>query len=207
MKRIAALVLPFFLGCSAIQQTEVPTDVPELVRSTPLPKILSVVSGGGLKLNVRILVLKDGTVGDVKLLSSSGDESWDAAVRDSIRKWQFTPARRDGEPLALWIRQPLVVQVGEPVIRVLGQLVCATRREADSLYVLIQNGEGFDSLFRRAGLTEVATESGFIGEVDIYLFSPNLRNELLSLRENDTTHPLRYGNKFVIFKRFKKGAA
>ena len=204
MKRIALLVLPFFFGCSAIEQTQVPTDVPELVRSTPLPPILSATSGGGLRFNVRILVLKDGTVGDVKLQGSSGDESWDAIALDSIRKWQFTPARRDGEPLALWVRQPLIVQAGDHVMRTLAQLVCATRHEADSLYALIQKGENLDSIFLRPELGESTTESGFLGAVDLSTFAPPIRSELLNLSENQTTRPLRYGINFVIFKRLKK---
>jgi len=204
MKAVALLVLPFFFGCSAIEQNQESTELPALVRSTPLPPILSAVTGGGLRFNVRILVLKDGSVGDVKLQGSSGDDSWDAIALDSIRKWQFTPFKRDGVPLAIWVRQPLVVQAGDHVMRTLGQLVCASEREADSLYALIQNGENFDSIFLKPEMSESTTKSGYLGVVDLTTFAPPIRHELLTLSENQTTRPLRYGNNFVIFKRMKK---
>ena len=75
MIRTVFFFMVLLAGCSVIRQTETPIEPPELVKSTPLPRIPMVVAGGEMKFNVRILVLKDGTVGNVKLLESSGIRS------------------------------------------------------------------------------------------------------------------------------------
>ena len=190
-------------GCSAIQQTETPVELPELVRSSPLPPIVWIVPGGGMKFNVMILVRKDGTVGNARLLDSSGDPDWDSLALHSIMQWQFIPARRAGRPVELSIRQPLLVQLRDPVIRILAALVSGTQREADSLYSLIEGGTDFDSLVRHA--VQVPGErSGPRGSVDISYYAPHLRKELLRLREGEVTRPLRFGNGFTIYKRLKR---
>jgi TonB family protein len=202
-----ALFLTILLaGCSAIPQTETPIKPPELVKSARLPPILSVVPGEGMRFNVKILVLKDGTVGNVKLLESSGDADWDSLALQSILKWQFIPARWDGVPMEVWVRQPLLVQLRDPIIRVLAGLVSPTQQEADSLYALLEHGSDFDSLLRQA--VQVSGErSRSLGAVDISVYAPHLRDELLRLREGEVSRPLRFGNGFILYKRLKKEPA
>jgi TonB family protein len=159
-----------------------------------------------MKFNVSILVLKDGTVGGVKLLESSSDPDWDSLALHSILKWQFIPARREGMPVELWIRQPLLVQLRDPIIRTLTELVCATQQEADSLSLLLEHGMSFDSLLRHA--VQVPGErSGSLGSVDISMYAPRVRDELLRLREGEVSRPLRVGNRFIMYKRLKKEPA
>lgn len=159
-----------------------------------------------MRFNVKILVLKDGTVGDVKLLESSGDAEWDSLALHSIMKWQFVPARADGRPMDVWVRQPLVVQLRDPIIRVLAGLVSATEHEADSLYSLVEHGMDFDSLLRQA--VQVSGERGrALGAVDISVYAPPLRDELLRLREGEVSRPLRFGDGFILYKRLKKEPA
>jgi TonB family protein len=206
MIRTVLFLTILLAGCSAIPQTETPIKPPELVKSARLPPILSVVPGEGMRFNVKILVLKDGTVGDVKLLESSGDAEWDSLALHSIMKWQFVPARADGRPMDVWVRQPLVVQLRDPIIRVLDGLVSATEHEADSLYSLVEHGMDFDSLLRQA--VQVSGERGrALGAVDISVYAPPLRDELLRLREGEVSRPLRFGDGFILYKRLKKEPA
>lgn len=206
MIRTVLFLTILLAGCSAIPQTETPIEPPELVKSARLPPILSVVPGEGMRFNVKILVLKDGTVGDVKLLESSGDAEWDSLALHSIMKWQFVPARADGRPMDVWVRQPLVVQLRDPIIRVLAGLVSATEHEADSLYSLVEHGMDFDSLLRQA--VQVSGERGrALGAVDISVYAPPLRDELLRLREGEVSRPLRFGDGFILYKRLKKEPA
>ena len=206
MMRTVVFLTFLLSGCSAMQQTENPIKPPELVRSAQLPLIPSVVPGGGMRFNVEILVRTDGTVGDVKLLESSGDPDWDSLALHSIRKWLFIPARRDGTPVELWVRQPLLVQLRDPIIRTLAALASATEQEADSLYSLVEQGADFDSLLRQAIL--VPGERGRApGSVDISVFAPRLRDKLLKLKEGEVSPPLRIGSRFVMYKRLKKEPA
>jgi protein TonB len=206
MMRTAVFLTILLSGCSAMQQAENPVMPPELVTSAALPLIPSVVPGGGMRFNVEILVRKDGTVGDVKLLQSSGDPDWDSLALRSIRKWLFDPARRDGTPVELWVRQPLLVQLRDPIIRTLAALESATQQEADSLYSLVEHGADFDSLQRQAELVQ-GERSRSPGSVDISMFAPRLRDKLLKLRDGEVSPPLRIGSRFIMYKRLKKEPA
>ena len=206
MTRTLLFLLSLLAGCSAIQQTDSPIQPPELVKSAPLPPIVAPIPERGMKFDVMILVLKDGTVGNVKLLASSSAPNWDSLALRSIMKWQFIPAQREGVPVELWIRQPLLVQLREPIYRTLAGLVSATQEEADSLYLLLEHGTNFDTLLRQASQV-FGERSGSPGSIDISVYAPHLRYELLKLREGETSRPLRVGNRIIIYKRLKREPA
>lgn len=206
MIRTLAVLTILLAGCSAIQLTESSIQVPELVKSYPLPAIVSDLPGVRLKFTVMILVLKDGTVGRVSMTESVNDPAWDSLAVHSIMKWQFNPARQEGKPVDLWLRQPLVVQFRDPIVRNLAGLISGTEREADSLYALLEHGLNFDTLLMHA--VQVSGErSTSIGTVDISAYARNLREELLRLKEGDVSRPLKIGNRFVIYKRLKNQPA
>lgn len=54
-----------------------------------------------------ILVKADGTVGDIKLKTSSGYSRLDQAARQAVKRWQFQPALKDGKPIDFWYELPL----------------------------------------------------------------------------------------------------
>ena len=193
-------------GCSAIPPSELPVEPPELVSSTSLPPITSIVPGDGMKFTVMIHVMSDGTVGGVKVLRSGAEPEWDSLALDSIMKWRFIAGRRDGTPVDIWIRQPLVIQIRNPILRTLAQIVCANEREADSLYALLALGADFDSIFRQSPPSP-GTRDGYIGSVDISVYPTSLRNELLRLREGEVSRPVRHGSRFVIYRRLRSEPA
>ena len=85
----------------------------------------------------------------------------------------------------------------------LGELTCPNRGVADSLYALIRNGVAFDTLLKDA-LGVTSNEKNELCEaVDIALYPRHIRNVLETLRPDDTTQPIRVGNRYVIYKRFK----
>ncbi len=206
MTRTALFLMVLLAGCSALEQTETPVQPPRLARSAPLPPIVSNVQQGGIKFTVMIFVRGDGTVGDATLLKSSGHPDWDSLALHSILQWEFIPAEREGKPVEIWMRQPLVVQFLDPVMRTLEEIVSATQQDADSLELLLDHGVDFDTLLRHAD--QYGSErSGSLGGVDISLFVPHLRDKLLRLGEGDVSRPLRVGNRFIIYKRLKKEPA
>lgn len=205
---IRSLVLLVFIlaGCSAIPPSEAPVEIPELVSSTALPPIPYVVPGDGMKFTVMIHVMSDGTVGEVKVLQSGAEPGWDSLALDSIRKWRFIAGRRDGSPVDVWIRQPLVVQIRNPIFRTLAEIACVNEREADSLYALLVLGADFDSLLRQSPETQ-GERDAFTGSVDISVYPSLLRNELLRLKEGEISRPVRHGSRFVIYRRLKSEPA
>jgi len=77
-----------------VVSSRVQPNYPEMARKTGVkgPAVL------------QIIVLKDGTVGDIWILSSpSRDLGFDEAVIAAVRQWRFQPALKDGTPVdARW---------------------------------------------------------------------------------------------------------
>jgi TonB family protein len=204
MIRMAVVSAILLAGCAALQQGEIVTEAPELVRMAPLPATNSPLPLGGFRLYVLLHVLADGTVGEARLLDSSGITEWDSLAIQSIKEWRFTPARRNGLPVDLWIRQPVIVQPQEPTIWVLGELVLTAREKADSLYALLQNGGDFDSLAKQWSEAPSRDRGGYLGRVDIGIYPLHVRDELRRLHEDESSRPIRVGDKYIIFKKFRK---
>ncbi len=204
MKRLILCTIVLFMGCASTQQADTPTNQPELISMAPLPKIVSAVPVEGLRLNVLMHIAEDGTVPEVKLLRSGGTLEWDSLAVQSIKKWQFTVPLRDGVPVSLWIRRDVIVQIQDRIVRNIGELVAATRREADSLYALIKDGLEFESLAGQVRGTLSGEPGGYLGAVDLAIFPQHVRKVLQRLGEDQITQPLRVGEKFVIFKRLRK---
>jgi TonB family protein len=160
---------------------------------TPLPPITTKSYPTGMRLNVLIHVLQDGTVENVRMLGSSGDVEWDSLALQSMKQWRYGPLRHDGVPADLWFRQLVVVQLQEPIVMTIGELKSASLHEADSLYALLEKGTDLDLLFKQA-----------IGTFDIAKYPQNVREKVRSLSEGENTRPLHLGDKYVIYKRFPK---
>jgi len=60
---------------------------------------------------LRVLVLPDGTVGDVKVAKMSGHRDLDAAAVAAVRGWRFRPARRDGIPVESRVLLPVTFRL------------------------------------------------------------------------------------------------
>jgi TonB family protein len=203
---LALLLVLTVMGCSIGRDIEVPVVQPELIRMTALPALPAGLSAVGLQLNVLFRVLGDGTVADVRILGSSGDDRWDSLACQSMRQWRFARIRREGVPGDIWFRQLVIVQTQtqEPIILTLGELTANSRREADSLYTLLQGGVDFDSLARQVSGLPPSEHPWFIGTVDIVMFPRHVREELRGIREDGVTRPLRVGERYAIYKRYSK---
>lgn len=198
------VTLLLFLGCAATQHADISSAQQDLVAMTPLPPLSSISLLSGLKLNALFRLQNDGSVAEIKLLRSSGDPHWDAQAIDSMKQWRFTPLPRDAAPVDHWTRFAIVVQIQEPVVMSLGELVSPGPREADSLYLLLQKGAQFDSLARRVTQGSSAGTDWFFESVNIAKYPPHVREQITGLRVNNFTHPLRVGTNYVIYKRFHR---
>jgi TonB family protein len=203
MKKIIILMLVLLAGCCGSRQVTIPEDSPDIISMTALPPYAYSLREIQLRLIVFFHLMDDGSVADVRLQSTSGDSEWDAAAIDSMKQWRFTELSPTSPPGGRWIRRAIVVQVQEPIVMTLGELVTDRKEEADSLYALLRSGIDFYTLAKRIreGTT---TETGrFIGDVDIARFPEQVRNEVRKLRVNRFTHPIRVGDKYVIYQRFE----
>jgi protein TonB len=56
---------------------------------------------------LRVQVLADGRIGDVRVQESAGHPELDDAAVDAVRRWRFEPARRGAEAIAMWVLLPV----------------------------------------------------------------------------------------------------
>jgi len=54
-----------------------------------------------------VLVNKDGTVGDLKVIKSSGYPLLDRSAKSSVKNWLFEPAMVGKEKVKMWVRVPI----------------------------------------------------------------------------------------------------
>ena len=201
-------LLPLFIslfilaGCATTQPGS-SSNLPELISMTSLPQISAVYPMGGLKLNVLFHVRDDGTVEEVKLLKSSGDPDWDKAAIDSMKLWRFTALHEESPDQGRWIRTTVILQIQEPTVLTLAEINTNSFEEADSLYALLQGGSDFESLCKQEAPGSSGHQGKFLGAVDIARYPNHVRNALRNLGVNEVTKPLRIGNKFLLFKRYK----
>lgn len=62
---------------------------------------------------LRVQVRADGAADEVLIDLSSGSPRLDQAALDSVRRWQFVPARRGDDPVAATVRVPIVFGLKE----------------------------------------------------------------------------------------------
>lgn len=60
---------------------------------------------GTVMLDVRVTV--DGQVAQVRIAESSGYAILDRSAVKSVKGWHFTPARRGGRPIEMWVQVPV----------------------------------------------------------------------------------------------------
>jgi protein TonB len=60
---------------------------------------------------LEVYIRADGTVGEVRLLQSSGFRRLDADAMQSVKRWRYVPARRGNQPIPYWYRQPVDYQL------------------------------------------------------------------------------------------------
>jgi periplasmic protein TonB len=56
---------------------------------------------------LEVLVLSDGTVGDLRVKTSSRYPRLDSAALEAVRRWHFQPAHRGSTPIAYWYLLPV----------------------------------------------------------------------------------------------------
>jgi len=56
---------------------------------------------------LRVFVDANGRVGDIVVKKSAGHPDLDRAATDAVRRWQFDPARRGTDAVAMWVELPV----------------------------------------------------------------------------------------------------
>lgn len=59
-----------------------------------------------------VLVDEQGTVAQVQVLEASPPGVFEQSALEGIRRWRFSPARTKNKPVATWVQQKIVFQLG-----------------------------------------------------------------------------------------------
>lgn len=82
--------------------------LPPQLKSSPIhyPRIAQIRGLEGI-VKLDVLVLANGSVGNVKMAHSSGSEVLDDSAIEQVKTWRFTPAHQGDQSVDGWIRVPL----------------------------------------------------------------------------------------------------
>jgi TonB family protein len=199
----ALVVLLIFAGCAAPELATVPPSQTELVSMTPLPPITSMSGAFGIRLVAVFRVLPDGSTAEVTLMRSSGDKDWDRPAIDSMKQWHFVPLTGNTKPEDRLIRLAVIVQVQDPVVMQLAEMVITSKEKADSLYALLKEGADFDALAASTFTTEAVGTWKPRAVVNVVRYPGHVRDALCTLRSNQVSEPIRVGLDYLIFKKYK----
>ncbi|MDR3626529.1 MAG: energy transducer TonB [Ignavibacteriaceae bacterium] len=198
---LMCICFTFLAGCSFWQETVENNIGPQLLVQYPLPNITFSIARPSLKLEMDMLILEDGSVGKVKMITGSGNSLWDSLAAETILKWKYSPAHVDHHNIRIWMRQIAIVEYQDPQFIQLAEILCPTIEEADSIYAALENGKNFDELAALQKTLPDFDKNGDLGNVDIRLYPERIRHTLAFLTKDSYTKPLKYGDNYVIFKR------
>jgi periplasmic protein TonB len=90
-----------------------PASVNAAYLHNPLPRYPATARRAGEQGTVmlRVLVSRDGSAVRVEIDKSSGSPHLDAAARETVKAWRFTPARRGAEAIESWVVVPVVFRL------------------------------------------------------------------------------------------------
>ena len=56
---------------------------------------------------LKMRITEQGSVEDVQVERSAGHPALDQSAMEAVQRWRFEPARRSGEPVAVWVLLPV----------------------------------------------------------------------------------------------------
>jgi protein TonB len=90
-----------------------PASVNAAYLHNPLPRYPAAARRAGEQGTVmlRVLVTREGTAARVEIDRSSGSPHLDAAARETVKAWRFTPGRRGADAIESWMVVPVVFRL------------------------------------------------------------------------------------------------
>jgi hypothetical protein len=192
-----------FIGCIPPQQMIDPS-IPQVLVHYPLPAVPVSTENPPSEISMALFITSDGSVTKVRLTKGSCGPTWDSLAIQTIMRWQFVPARLSDKPISTWFHLRAPIRYMRPESLLLAEIVCDTQEMIDSMYGALKAGQDFSELAQLHSVVPSRENKGEIGVVNIYCYSESLQKELTNLEPDEFTPPLKYGERFIIFKRLKK---
>ena len=84
------------------------SDAAHLNNPKPVYPAISRRLGEQGNVRLRVHILSDGRVGEVRLEQTSGHPRLDQSAIEAVRRWRYVPARQNGVPVDYWYRQTVI---------------------------------------------------------------------------------------------------
>jgi len=200
---IAVIIIAVFIGCVPTQQIA-DISIPQSLVQDPLPALPESIQDAPSEIFIALYIKEDGSVEKVRFVKGSGSIAWDSLAINTIMRWQFIPAHMNDKPISTWFHLRAPLHYKNPELFTLAEIVCNDRETIDSTYKELQQGQDFGELAERYSVVSSREKKGEVGNVNIYCYPEYIRKHLSFLGLNEFTPPLKYGERFIIFKRIKK---
>lgn len=200
---IAAAIIIVFIGCIPTQQVS-EISIPQILVQDPLPALPEAVQNPPSEIAMALYIKEDGSVSRVRFVKGGVNTIWDSLATSTILRWQFVPARMNDKPINTWfyLKAPIRYQI--PELFTLAEIVCDEKETIDSIYQELMHGQDFGELAQRRSVAPSREKKGEVGDVNIYCYPQNIRRHISLLGFNQITEPLKYGERYIVFKRLKK---
>ncbi len=177
----------------------------EIVEMTMLPDLTSTNYTQRAKPKVLIRIMADGSVDEVVIMNPSGRSEWDAATIDSIKKWRFSRLPPNSPPEGVIYRIVLDIKpLYDPAIYAIGELWATCMEEADSLYAELKEGTDFFELASRLQEVPSVDSAYILRSTDLANYPEHVRRVVGKLRHDEFSKPVKVGDYFVIYMRFRE---
>ena len=200
-KYFLSLLVLLISGCSLFKPEEPIVIQPKLVKQYALPTLTQNIYIDQFEFYCEMMIDEKGDVVRVKMLKGSSDATWDTLATESLMKWKYQPATYGGNPIKMLVRTKVRVLFTEPAVLTLAEIELDNYQLADSIYTQLQKGQDFYGLASSYSISPSKDKNGLVGEVNIKLYSRDIRAALADLKIGEITKVLSYGDHFMIFKR------
>jgi parvulin-like peptidyl-prolyl isomerase len=108
-----------------------------------------------------------------------------------------------GQPVPLAMSQLITIRFEPTLLYTLAEIVVPSSALADSLVQEIQNGMEFEELARKFSNSRSAIIGGYLGNVELKNFRPDIYQVVRKLYPGDVSAPLTVDHSYIIYKRIK----
>ncbi len=195
-----------FIGCGTSEEsTNGYDETPQLMNYVPPEFPPSVFPSNKVEeVDLRLLISEEGKVERVMILRSTGNRECEKSAVEAAKKWRYTPARKKGKPVVVWVEQKVAFKVKPMLLVSFYELEVPSQELADSLWQLLNDRENFSTLARNYSIAKSAVEGGFRENVSTGVLDSNVAATLAKLKVGELSNPVRMtSGSFVILKREK----
>jgi TonB family protein len=209
MKKTALIILvvgsmiSILGGCAVQREMYEPDVLPRLRDYQPIVCASPVVSSAEYRVTVQMNIDEAGNVTHAVLRRSTGSKGLDDSIITAVRRWTYYPAEVKGQPIPLAMAQQITIRFEPSLLYTLAEIVVPRSTLADSLFREIQDGIEFEELARKFSNSQSAIIGGYLGNVELKNFRPDIYQEVRKLYPGDVSAPLTVDHSYIIYKRIK----